>query len=270
MILADTLAFQRPGSLKEALRLLRDDPTLSPLAGGTDVFVYLNARQHRDTRYLDLSALDKLRYIERGKHDLRLGALTTFTDCVRSRDVGKLLPILAAASREVGGVQIQNRGTLGGNLGNGSPAADAVPVLMAADAILVLRSVDSEREVNLVDYYTGYRQSVRRADELITEIRVPLAPLKGERQYFRKVGTRAAQAISKVVMAAVGQRLAFGSVGPVVLRARHVEAYWAGGGRDLAEAQTALQRDISPIDDVRSTAEYRRRVAANLLSEVMP
>lgn len=271
MIFADTLSVVRPKTLKEALQILRDDPARAPLAGGTDVFVFLNARVHRDTGYVDLTGLeDKLRYVERSKKHLVFGALATFTDCIRSRDVGKALPILAAASREVGGMQIQNRGTLAGNVGNGSPAADGVPVLMAADATVVLTSIDGEREVKLVDYYTGYRKSVRKPDELITELRVPLAPLEGERQYFRKVGTRAAQAISKVVVASVGQRLAYGSVGPVVLRARHVEAYWQSGGRDLADAQRELQKDIAPIDDVRSTADYRRRVAANLLAEVMP
>ena len=269
MIFADTLHVARPTSLKAALRALREDPTLAPLAGGTDVFVFLNARVHKDTRYLDLTALDKLAYVKKGKRELVFGALTTFTDCIRSRAVHKILPSLVAASREVGGVQIQNRGTLAGNIANGSPAADGVPVLMAADAIVVLQSIDGEREIPLAEYYTGYRASVRKADELITEIRVPLEGLAKQRQYFRKVGTRAAQAISKVVVAAIGDRIAFGSVAATVVRARHVEAYLAGGNRDVAEAQTLLQRDIHPIDDVRSTADYRRRVAANLLAEVL-
>jgi CO/xanthine dehydrogenase FAD-binding subunit len=152
---------------------------------------------------------------------------------------------------------------LAGNIENGSPAADAVPVLMAADARVVLRDVDGERRVPLADYYLGYRKSVRRPDELIVrlELQVPI----GE-QRFRKVGTRAAQAISKVAMAVVGHNVAFGSVAPVILRARRLEAYLAGGGRDVIEAQRLALADVAPIDDVRSTAEYRRRVTANLVA----
>src|SRR6185436_11974880 len=145
-----------------------------------------------------------------------------------------------------------------GNIGNGSPAGDSLPVLMAADARVLLHSKsDGKREVPLSDYYTGYRASVRRPEELIVAVRFRV-PRKNERQIFRKVGTRAAQAISKIVMAAVGDRVAFGSVAPVVMRARKLESYLAGGGRDAAEAGRLLLEEIRPIDDVRSTAEYRR------------
>jgi CO/xanthine dehydrogenase FAD-binding subunit len=161
-------------------------------------------------------------------------------------------------------VQIQNRGTLAGNIENGSPAADGVPVLMAADAAVVLRSLDGERTVPLAEYYTGYRKTVRRPDELIVRIDVDV-PEGAQR--FDKVGTRAAQAISKVVMAAIGHRVAFGSVAPVIVRAHKLEAYVAGGGRDVAEAKRLVAEDVSPIDDVRSTADYRRRVVANLVAD---
>jgi xanthine dehydrogenase small subunit len=201
-----------------------------------------------------------------GQPTLTLGALTTFTECRRSAAVGKHLPALAAAAGEVGGVQIQNRGTLAGNIGNASPAADSLPVLAAAQTTLVLASSDGEREVPLEAYFTGYRKSVRRADEIITSIRVAVPP---GRQHFRKVGTRAAQAISKVVMAAIGHRVAFGSVAPTVVRARAVEAFLDGGGRDPAEARRLLTADLHPIDDVRSTAAYRMRVAGNLLVDAL-
>jgi CO/xanthine dehydrogenase FAD-binding subunit len=184
--------------------------------------------------------------------------------------------MLAAAAREIGGVQIQNRGTIGGNVANASPAGDTLPVLAAAEAIVVLTSAAGTRRVPFNEFYTGYRKTARRPDELIAAFEI--APVRG-RQWFRKVGTRAAQAISKVVMAAVipergrsatrggdgnGVRIAIGSVAPTVVRARHAEAVLDAGGT-IADAQHALASDVHPIDDIRSTAEYRRRVAANLL-----
>src|SRR5438309_1270914 len=238
---------------------------LVPMAGGTDLFVTLNAGQKPAARYLDLWRLDKLRGIEsRGKRGLSFGGLATYTDCIESKLVHKRLPILVEASRQVGGVQIQNRGTLAGNIENGSPAADGVPVLMAADAAVVLRSLHGERTVPLAQYYTGYRKTVRRPDELIVRIDVDV-PAGAQR--FDKVGTRAAQAISKVVMAAVGHRVAFGSVAPVIVRAHKLEAYVAGGGRDLDEAKRLVGEDVSPIDDVRATADYRRRAVGTLAAD---
>ncbi|HEY1587938.1 MAG TPA: FAD binding domain-containing protein, partial [Polyangia bacterium] len=132
------------------------------------------------------------------------------------------------------------------------------------DASVVLRSLDGERTVPLAEYYTGYRKTVRRPDELIVGIEVDVPD---GAQRFDKVGTRAAQAISKVVMAAVGHRVAFGSVAPVIVRAHKLEAYLAGGGRDVAEANRLVGQDVTPIDDVRSTADYRRRVVANLVAD---
>jgi len=268
LIAAADLAVERPRTLEDALALLRNaaaaQAPLTPLAGGTDLFVTLNAGQRPSVRYLDLWGLDKLRGIEAtGKRGLVFGALATYSDCIASKAVHKRLPILVDAARQVGGVQIQNRGTLAGNVENGSPAADGVPVLMAADATVVLRSVDGERRLPLTKYYRGYRQTERRADELIValEVEVPDGA-----QRFDKVGTRAAQAISKVVMAAVGMRVAFGSVAPTVVRARALEDYVAKGGRDRDEATRCVFEDVVPIDDVRSTAEYRRRVVGNLVA----
>src|SRR6185369_15871428 len=170
--------------------------------------------------------------------------------------------------REIGGVQIQNRGTIGGNIGNASPAGDTLPVLAAADAIVVAASSAGTRRIPFVEFYTGYRRSVLAPNELIAGVEIPA--VRG-RQWFRKVGTRAAQAISKVVMAAVAgpggeaPRIALGSVGPTVVRLPSTEAALAGGV-PIADAQRMLLDEIAPIDDVRSTAEYRRRVAANLLA----
>ena len=172
--------------------------------------------------------------------------------------------MLAAACREIGGIQIQNRGTIAGNIANGSPAGDTLPVLAAADAVLVLRSADAERRVPFNEYYTGYRASVLRPDELIVAVEIPA--LEGQ-QWFRKVGTRAAQAISKIVMAGVrgdAPRIAVGSVAPTVVRLRKVEEHLRSGG-SIDDAVEMLDSEIAPLDDIRSTAAYRRRVTANLL-----
>lgn len=263
---ATALELRDPRTLDEALALLRDDGPLVPLAGCTDVFVNLNFGTTPARRFVNLWALDELRGIEVRDGVLRLGALTTYTDCIRSPEVNDWLPALVAASREVGGVQIQNRGTLAGNLANGSPAGDSLPVLAAVDAVVVLRSLDGERRAPVTGLYTGYRATVIRPDELIVAVEVP--PVEGT-QWFRKVGTRAAQAISKVVMAAVRAprpRIAFGSVAATVVRVPRTEQALADGA-SIEEAWAVLAEEIHPIDDVRSTSAYRLRVAGNLLRQ---
>ena len=255
----------QPRSLSDALKMLRDEGPVVPLAGCTDLYVSLNFGTLKDTRFLDLWRLRRLRTIEMRGDRLSLGALATYTELIRSPLVRRRLPMLAAAAREIGGVQIQNRGTIGGNVANASPAGDTLPVLAAADAGVVLASAAGTRRVPFTAFYTGYRQSVRRPDELIVALEIP--PVRGQ-QSFRKVGTRAAQAISKVVLATVvgdEPRVALGSVAPTVVRARRTEAALAAGA-SIEEAQQTLIDEIAPIDDLRSTAEYRRRVAANLLA----
>jgi xanthine dehydrogenase small subunit len=245
---ARALTLHRPRTLKAALALLAKEPTLTPIAGCTDVMVGLHFGTSDQRQFIDLWPLAELRGI-------------TSSPIIRKR-----VPMLVAAAREVGGAQIQNRGTLGGNIANASPAGDTLPVLAAADARIVLRSTSGERRVRFNEFYTGYRASVRRPDELITAIEIPA--IEG-RQWWRKVGTRRAQAISKIMMAGVrgsAVRIALGSVGPTVLMATKAAAVLAAGG-SLAEAQAALREEISPIDDVRSTGAYRLQVAANLLTE---
>jgi CO/xanthine dehydrogenase FAD-binding subunit len=256
----------RPRSLRDALRMLREDGPLTPMAGCTDLYVGLNFGTLADRRFLNIWGLDVLRGVAVRGDALRIGALTTYAEIIRSPDVRRRLPMLAAASREIGAVQIQNRGTIGGNIANGSPAGDTLPVLAAAEALVELQGLGWTRKVPFTAFYTGYRASVRRPDELITAIEVP--PVEGG-QWFRKVGTRAAQSISKVVMAGVRAehpRIAFGSVAPTVVRVRRTEDALASGAA-IAEAQGILQEEISPIDDVRSTAAYRRDVAARLLAQ---
>jgi xanthine dehydrogenase small subunit len=259
-----TLRLLEPRSVKEALLMLRDEGPLVPLAGCTDVYVNLNFGTSKDTRFLNLWPLDELRRIEIRDGLLSIGALATYTQMIRSPLVRKRLPILAAAAGEIGGLQIQNRGTLGGNVANASPAGDTLPVLAVAEAVLVLKSAGRTRRVAFNSFYTGYRKSVKRPDEIIAAVEIPSVP---GRQWFRKVGTRAAQAISKVVMAAVRAprpRLALGSVAPTVIRLPETEAVLAAGG-SIADARETLAREVQPIDDLRSTAEYRRRVSGNLL-----
>src|SRR3977135_520521 len=176
----------QPSSLPDALKMLRDEGPLVPMAGCTDLYVSLNFGTLKDTRFLNLWGIDGLRNIAIRGDRLDRRALATHTDLIRSPLVRRRLPMLAAAAREIGGVQIQNRGTLGGNVANASPAGDTLPVLAAAEAIVVLRSAADTRRVPFTRLYTGYRQSVRRPDELIVGLEIPA--VRG-RQGVRKLGT---------------------------------------------------------------------------------
>ncbi|MEO7456640.1 MAG: xanthine dehydrogenase family protein subunit M [Gemmatimonadaceae bacterium] len=257
------LTIARPRTLDEALTMLRDD-TLVPIAGATDLYVGLNFGTLAAQRFMDITRLDGLRGITALGDGVRLGAATTYTEMMKSPLVQERLPMLVQAASQVGGVQIQNRGTVGGNIANGSPAGDSLPVLAATDAVLVIRSAGGERRVAFNEFYTGYRASVLKPDELI--VAVEIAHVEGA-QWFRKVGTRAAQAISKLVMAGVRAphpRIALGSVAATTVRLTKTEAALAAGA-SIDEAANVLESEITPIDDIRSTADYRRRVAANLL-----
>jgi xanthine dehydrogenase small subunit len=255
----------RPRKLTDALKMMVDQPCV-PIAGCTDVFVELHFGQRPGTQtFLDLSGLDELRGIRKRGDTLDIGALTTYRMLQQSRDVQERLPILVAASREIGGIQIQNRGTIGGNIGNASPAGDTLPVLAVAEATVLLRSARGERRVPFNQFYVGYRQTARESDELIVAVEIPRVHGK---QWFRKVGTRAAQAISKIVAAGVrseSPRVALGSVAPTVVRLPQTEAALREG--DIKRAQQILAGEIKPIDDIRSNAAYRLKVAQNLLAQ---
>ncbi len=257
------LSIALPRTLDDALAMLRDEP-LVPIAGATDIYVGLNFGTLDARRFMDITRLEALRGISLNGETLVIGAGTSYTSILQSAIVQQRLPMLVQAASQIGGVQIQNRGTLGGNVANGSPAGDSLPVLAAADAVLVLRSSAAERRVPFAEFYTGYRASVLRPDELIVAVEIPR--VDGQ-QWFRKVGTRAAQAISKLVMAAVRApvpRIALGSVAATTVRLPRTEAALASGA-SIDEAASVLEAEITPIDDVRSTADYRRRVASNLL-----
>ena len=259
------LELLEPASVAEALRMLQDEGPLIPLAGATDIYAGLNAGTPIGPRFLNLWHLDTLRRITCVDDVVSIGALATYAALQRSVLVRRRLPILARAAAQVGGLQIQNRGTIGGNVATASPAGDTLPVLAVADARVVLRSAAAgDRRVPITEFSSAPRQTVRRPDELILAIEVP--PVEGA-QWFRKVGTRAAQAVSKVVMAGVrgpAPRVALGSVAPTVVRLRRTESALARGAT-LEEAIGVLGQEISPIDDIRSTARYRAQVAANLL-----
>ena len=257
---------RRARTLEGALKILREEPGTVPIAGCTDVYVALEFGGTPGTGYLDLTPLASLRRITTSGERLVIGALATYTELQKSRFVRARLPMLVEAARLVGGAQIQNMGTVGGNLANASPAGDTLPVFAVADADVVLAGPDGERRVPFNAFYTGYRASVRRPDELIVAVEVP--PVIGK-QWFRKVGTRAAQAISKVVFAGVRgleTKLALGSVAPTVVRLAATEKVLNEGG-SIDDALRALAGEIAPIDDLRSTAEYRRGVAANIVRQ---
>lgn len=266
-----------PRGLDEALAMLAESAArgeaVTPIAGGTDVMVSWPHRAKNGLTLLDLSRVRELVVMEWIRAvfgtSLTLGGLTTYWDVMQSREAAAAYPLLGEAARQVGAVQIQTRGTWAGNIGNGSPAADGVPVLMAYDATVTLASVRGRRDVRLDEYYTGYRTSVRAADELIVAIRLP--PPAWDVQWFHKVGARRAQAITKVGAAlahgANGWRVVANSVAPTVVRCRSLESAMDAGRsfNNPSEIESLLTADISPIDDMRSTAAYRRRVLARLI-----
>jgi CO/xanthine dehydrogenase FAD-binding subunit len=209
-----------------------------------------------------------------------LGALTTYTEVQASEVLQREFPLLCRAASETGGLAIQNRGTLGGNIANASPAGDSPPTLLVYDAQLELISAQGARWLPYNGFHTGYKQTLMRPDELIKSIRLPR--LTGPwRHYYRKVGTRKAQAISKICFAGLARlegeriadaRIALASVAPVVFRCSRTEDVLRNRKVDeslLKEARAALAGEISPIDDIRSTANYRLQVALNVLEEFL-
>jgi CO/xanthine dehydrogenase FAD-binding subunit len=256
------VTYLRPRDVADAVRLAAEYPDCRPVAGGTDVMVLLHAGTIRPRALLDLWHLGELKGIRRVNGALEIGAAEPYTGIINSALVREHLPALLEASRTIGAAQIQNRGTLGGNLANASPAGDTLPVLLAADAVVLT----DRRAVPIADFFTGYRKTALQAGELIVAVRFPR---DGRVVRFRKVGTRAAQAISKVVLAVsrAPDRIAVGSVAEVPLRAAGAEAALARG--DVAGAVAAIAGDIRPIDDVRSTAEYRRAVTQNVLRRLL-
>lgn len=264
-----------PDTLAETLALLAEAKgEVRPLAGGTDVMVELAAGKLKHKRWVSIWQHDELRGIEVTDDQVAIGALTTYTDVREHAVLSAEFPMLGQAAAESGAWAIQNRGTVGGNIVNASPAADTPPALLAYDAQLRLVSAAGERVVPYAGFHTGYKQMERRPDELVAAVILPRRSWPALHRY-RKVGTRKAQAISKVCLAAFGVvqagkvehiRIAFGSVAPIPLACSKVEAL-AGHPADdtLPDAVVAaVLEHVTPIDDVRSTAGYRVAVAKNL------
>lgn len=267
-------------SLADALALLATDSGWRPVAGGTDLLVQITGDLGPPPeRVLDIWRIPEMRGVSVDSGVLTMGALTTYTQIRQSDLVRENLPALVEAAATIGAAQIQNRGTIGGNAINASPAGDTLPVLLALDAELVLSSARGERTVPAKDFWPAYRTTARAEDELLVRIRFPLP--KGRQVRFRKVGTRRAQAISKVVMALSWRadggvwrdvRLALGSVAATPIRATETEKVLEGAAPRETTADHAaatLAKEIHPIDDVRSTADYRRVVSARILHRML-
>ena len=275
---------ESPRRLDAAYALLADSGQTPwrPLAGGTDLMVQIaGGIGDAPGRVLDIWALDELRGIRADGDAIVIGALTTYTELRASELVRDAVPSLAEAAATVGAAQIQNRGTIGGNVVNASPAGDTLPVLLAIGAEMVLGSARGERVVAADSFWPAYRTTARADDELLLAVRIPVDP--GRRVRFRKIGTRRAQAISKVTIALAWRaaspgdawmdvRLALGSVAATTVRARATEAFLEGTTptREVADRAVAtLHDELQPIDDVRSTADYRRLVAGRVLHRLL-
>lgn len=259
-----------PANVRDALGILANQQGATPLSGGTDLLVHWPVRlDAHDRTYVDLSALDELKSHRWTNDDLILGGRTTYWDVIGDSQAAREFPLLVAAARVVGAIQIQTRGTWAGNIVNASPAADGVPALMAYDAIVVLESVAGQEEVPLDRFYQGYKKMSRRPDQLIVSIRVPRRLYSV--QVFQKVGSRRAQAITKVGLAITrsdqGWRVVANSVAPTVCRCPAVERMLESCApiRAPEDFLPAIERDVSPIDDIRSSAEYRKAVLARLI-----
>jgi CO/xanthine dehydrogenase FAD-binding subunit len=270
-----------PKTLSDALDLLsREVGVWKPFAGGTDLMVLFESGKLNHKHFINILPFRELKQIEITTDYVTIGGLTTYTQIQSNEILQKEFSMLCKAASETGGLAIQNRGTLGGNIANASPAADSPPTLLAYDADVELISSSGLRWVSYKDFHLGYKQIVMRQDELISRIRLPRTS-KDWKTYYRKVGTRKAQAISKVCFAGAIKkgngriadvRIVFGSVAPVPLRCVETEGFLRGQILDrnlIQDSRFKIQNEIKPIDDIRSTASYRGNVSANLLEDFL-
>jgi CO/xanthine dehydrogenase FAD-binding subunit len=270
-----------PGTLQGVLSLLSAEPKQwLPVAGGTDVMVLYSAGKLPNRNLVNLWNIAELREIQVSPDRIRIGAACTYTELRNHEIISREFPLLATAASWTGGIANQNRGTLGGNIANASPAADSLPALLVYDAELTLVSVRGERRIQYGTFHTGYKQTLLAPDELIRDISLSRR-FSGYFAYTRKVGARNAEAISKVCLAALGRlsngmirdvHLALGSVAPVPLRLNETERALNGKKIEpllIETARKTVAREIRPIDDIRSTARYRAAVAGNLVVEFL-
>jgi CO/xanthine dehydrogenase FAD-binding subunit len=270
-----------PGTLGGVLELLASEPgAWTPIAGGTELMVAFAAGRLAAPKLVNLWGIPDLRAIEISAQNVVIGAAATFLDLRRHAVIAADFPLLAKAASWIGSIANQGRATLGGNLVNGSPAADSSPALLAYDAEIELISSRGRRRVPYSAFHTGYKSNVLAADELLYAIHLPRRFAR-HKQYLRKVGTRRAMAIAKVALGATALlekgvireiRLGAASLAPFPTRLAGTEAALLGQAitRETAQsARRALLAEVKPIDDIRSTAHYRSRVAVNLLDEFL-
>jgi CO/xanthine dehydrogenase FAD-binding subunit len=270
-----------PRSLQGAVGLLARNPgEWLPIAGGTDIMVQYAAGKLHSRKLVSIWNLPELRSIEVLADEIRVGAGCTYTQIREHEMLGREFPMLASSARWTGGIANQNRGTLGGNIVNASPAADSLPALLVYDTELILVSVRGERRISYAGFHTDYKKTKLAPDELIQAVCLPRR-FSGYVCHARKVGSRTAQAISKVCIAALGRvagkriedvRIALGSVAPVPLRLSETERVVRGKAIDEALVSLASKtaaEEIRPIDDIRSSAKYRAAVTGNLVAEFL-
>jgi putative cofactor-binding repeat protein len=273
--------FVTPPSLQGALKLLAEAPKeWLPIAGGTDLMVQFAAGTLGARKLLSIWNLPELRRIQVLPDEIRIGAGSTYTDLRKHEIVAREFPLLTLAASWTGGIANQNRGTLGGNIVNASPAADSLPTLLAYEAELILVSAREERRVPYVEFHSDYKKMQLAQDELVLAICLK-SRFANYVSYARKVGARNAQAIAKVCLAALGRveagkvadvRIGLGSVAPIPIRLRQTERALHGrriGAETIALARKMAIEETQTIDDIRSTARYRAAVAGNLVSEFL-
>jgi len=278
---AETHELVAPGSLPAVLELLASEPgAWTPIAGGTELMVAHAAGRLTAPRLVSLWGIPDLRFIEVRPESIAIGAGATFLDIRNHAGLAAELPLIAKAASWIGSIANQSRATIGGNLVNGSPAADSSPTLLVYDAQIELVSARGSRRIPYSEFHTGYKSNALAADELLFAVYLPRRFMR-HKQYLRKVGTRRAMAIAKVALAATALlvdgavseiRVAAASLAPFPARLYRTEAAMLGQPitrKTIDEARGSLLDEARPIDDIRSTAEYRRRVGANLLEEFL-
>ena len=278
---ADQHELIAPGSLPAVLDLIATAPgEWTPIAGGTELMVAFAAGRLTANKLVSLWDVEELRFISSASDELIIGAGSTFSDLRSSAVVAADFPLLDKSASWIGSIANQTRATLGGNLVNGSPAADSSPALLVYDAEIELISVRGRRRIPYCEFHTGYKQNAMTADELLYAVHLPRR-FTGHRQYLRKVGTRRAMAISKVALGAtalvksctlVEIRVAAASLAPFPARLFNSEAALVGqvlSPKLIESARQALMAEAQPIDDIRSNAQYRKSVGANLLEEFL-
>jgi CO/xanthine dehydrogenase FAD-binding subunit len=276
-----SIAYNKASTLPEAIALSAANPNMPVLAGGTDLIVQWRSGLISPPGFVDISSVAELRTISANDTFIEIGACATHAAIAADAGVNLHLPALAKACLSIGAAQIQNRGTIGGNIMNASPAGDTLPVVLAYGAELKLESVKGARWVSAVDFFTGYRKTAKNSDELLTRIKFPRRYSKDLRSEFYKIGTRRAQAISKAAMCIVAEvsrgaiveiAIAVGSVAPTAVRAFGTEALLRGRAVTVPvidSAKASITDEFSPIDDVRSTEDYRRFVCGSMLANFL-